>query len=147
MHVVRELADQPGAVAQHFLVAFKGGGARQVVGEPAPQRHRPRPCGEAQLLVAGQSSSVHCGEQGHVGVDVVVDVDGVLAGVLTQDAAHVLDDAPPGGDRKGQEDRVKGRAVEALAGVGVRGDQEPLTVLGPPLVRPPLLGPQAAVED
>ena len=55
---------------------------------------------------------------------VVVDLGGGLAGVRAQDPPGVLDEAPFERDRRGEEQGVQGRAVEALADVGAGGHDQ-----------------------
>jgi hypothetical protein len=55
---------------------------------------------------------------------VVVDLGGGLAGVSAEDPAGVLDKAAFEGDRRGEEQGVQGRAVEALPDVRAGGYYE-----------------------
>ena len=74
--------------------------------------------GEAHLSVRGAASGVLGSEDGHVGVDVVVDDDVGLGLVAAQGASDGLDDQSGVGDRSGEDDGVDDRRVKALATLG-----------------------------
>jgi hypothetical protein len=77
--------------------------------------------GEAEAGVAGGAFGQGRCENSGAQVVVVVDLGGGLARVGPQDAPRVLDEASFECDRRGEEQGVQGRAVEALADVGPGG--------------------------
>lgn len=86
-------------------------------------RRSPR-VGEAEAGVAGRPATQGVREDGDVDVVVVVHPGSLLAGVRPHDASDVLDEAALEGDRRHEEQRVEGRAVEALTKVGAGRDRE-----------------------
>ena len=74
--------------------------------------------GEAEACGARCASGEHGGEDAGPLVEVVVDFGGGLVLVGAQDPAWVLGQAALAGDRRGEEEGIRGRTVEALAGVG-----------------------------
>lgn len=60
---------------------------------------------------------MHAGEYGDVFVDVVVEFDGVLGAVGSQEPADVLHDPPFERDGKSQEEGVESGPVEPFAEV------------------------------
>src|SRR5215475_5602226 len=78
---------------------------------------------EAEGLIGGEAFGVHAVEDRNADVDIVVELDVVLAVTLTEEPSDVLHDSPLEGEGEGQEQGVERGPVEALAEVGAGGDQ------------------------
>src|SRR5215470_3920427 len=84
--------------------------------------------GKAETGVAGRAFGKHGGEDASPRIEVVVDFGRGLVLMRAQDPAHVLGQASLVGDRRGEEEGIQGRAVEAFASVRAGGhDQERLS--------------------
>src|SRR5690349_10553132 len=81
----------------------------------------PARVGEAETGVAGCAFGEHGGEDAGPLIELVVDFGRGLALMRAQDAADVLGQAALVGDRRGEQQGIQGRAVEAFASVRAGG--------------------------
>ncbi len=77
--------------------------------------------GEAETGVAGRAFGEHGGEDASPLIEVVVDFGRGLVLTRAQDPAYLLGQAALIGDRRGEEQGIQGRAVEAFPSVRAGG--------------------------
>ena len=80
-----------------------------------------RGSGEAETGIAGCAFGEHGGEDASPLIEVVVDFGRGLVLMRAQDPAYVLGQAALISDRRGEEQGIQGRAVEAFASVRAGG--------------------------
>ena len=83
---------------------------------------------EAEGGVGGEALGVHSVQDGDAGIDVVVDIDVMLALVGAQESSDVLHDPTLEGEREREEQRVECGPVESFAEVGAGGDEDDANV-------------------
>src|SRR5690242_19527835 len=104
---------------------LRGLRSRLAVRAGAWSEFEPARVGEAETGVAGCAFGEHGGEDASPLVEVVVDFGRGLVLMRAQDPAYVLGQAALVGDRRGEEQGIQDRAVEAFASVRAGGhDQE-----------------------
>ncbi len=128
-----------------------GSRSRLAVRAGAWSECEPARVGEAETCVARRAFGEHGGKDASPFIEVVVDLSRGLVLMRAQDPADVLGQAALIGDRRGEEQGIQGRAVEAFASVGAGGhDQERWPAglwLQAGLRRGAALGAHPAAED
>ena len=106
---------------------------------------------EPEPSVRAETFCMHPREDRNVDIDVVVHLHPRFRFGLAEDPAHVLDEAPLEGERKGEKERVEWRTVKSFAKEASGGDEEDASVTAGPLELLDHLGsrllPHSALQD